>query len=354
MSNIEKNIRDVLSKEKSDKGLARLDDDFFSSAYGHLSMLRDGWKGMTRGDSEVERSYRKWKITKSNIGDIYISRLRKILTMVNQKIDGRNPNLSHLVPEERTLFCAMAFIALKNRKIMVEQSTSERGVLEDIIYLMKSDPDGNQLFDTKEPFLRGHSYIAENLPSTEEFVTPPSHIKDLEDDRYLTDFDSYQSPEDKPEAEGEESVIVPYEEYSGKDLGEGDIEAAPDPVEPDGKPLRTEMISIDHGHEPENDNGAVDGYVADKDDDDHRTDPDADNIHDHGADDVSNNGIEMTTTGHPPDESRALLIRILEDTGSFVSPHNGITYDLKKNEVISFPYYVANILVDAKKAEPIE
>ena len=62
----------------------------------------------------------------------------------------------------------------------------------------------------------------------------------------------------------------------------------------------------------------------------------------------------MTTTGHPPDESRALLIRILEDTGSFVSPHNGITYDLKKNEVISFPYYVANILVDAKKAEPIE
>jgi len=333
MSNIEKNIRDILSKEKSDKGLARLEDDFFSSAYGHLNMLRDGWKGMTRGDSEVERSYRKWKITKSNIGDIYISRLRKILTMVNQKIDGRNPNLSHLVPEERTLFSAMAFIALKNRKIMVERSASERGVLEDIIYLMKSDPDGNQLFDLNEPILRGHSYIAENRPSTEEFVTSPSHVKDLEDDRYLTDFDSYQSPEEKEEPEGEESVIVPYEEYYGKDLGEGDIEAGPDPVDPDGIPHESEMIATDD--EDVNDNG-------DKDNDGN------------GADDDSANGIEMTSADRPIDEKRALLIRILEDTGSFVSPDNGITYDLKKNEVIAFPYNVANILVDAKKAEPIE
>ena len=73
-----------------------------------------------------------------------------------------------------------------------------------------------------------------------------------------------------------------------------------------------------------------------------------------GADDDSANGIEMTSADRPIDEKRALLIRILEDTGSFVSPDNGITYDLKKNEVIAFPYNVANILVDAKKAEPIE
>ena len=328
MSNISKNIRDVLSREKSDKGLARLEDDFFSSAYAHLNMFKGGWQGMTRGDSEVERSYRNWKITKANIRDIFISRLRKILTMVNQKIDGRNPNLGRLVPEEKTLFSALVFIALKSKKIIVERSTSERGVLEDIIYLMRSDPDGNELFDLEEPFLRGHSFIAEDKPSTEEFTTSPDHERKPDDDEYLTDFDSYTPPEEENEP-GEESVIVPYEEYYGKDLGEGDLEAGPDPVKIEEIPGETEADTTNDDDGKENGEEDVDEHDKDETD------------------------IEITSQVNPMDEKRALLVRILEDTGSFVS-EDGNIYNLKKNEIISFPYNVANILVEAEKAEPIE
>lgn len=341
MSNISKNIRDVLSREKSDKGLARLEDDFFSSAYAHLNMFKGGWQGMTRGDSEVERSYRNWKITKANIRDIFISRLRKILTMVNQKIDGRNPNLGRLVPEEKTLFLALAFIAMKSKKIIVERSTSERGVLEDIIYLMRSDPDGNELFDLEKPFLRGHSFIAEDKPSPEEFTASPDHERKPDDNEYLTDFDSYTPPEEETEP-GEESVIVPYEEYYGKDLGEGDLEAGPDPVK---------IEEIQGGIEAGTTNDDVDGKDNGEDDDkDNDKDNGEENVDEHDKDETD---IGIASQVNPMDEKRALLVRILEDTGSFIS-EDGNIYNLKKNEIISFPYNVANILVEAEKAEPIE
>ena len=70
---------------------------------------------------------------------------------------------------------------------------------------------------------------------------------------------------------------------------------------------------------------------------------------------------------HPPDERDgnhddekpgekqpiSMTIRVLKDTGEFMSVDGNI-YNLKKDEVVSFPFHVANILVVAEKAERIE
>ena len=48
-----------------------------------------------------------------------------------------------------------------------------------------------------------------------------------------------------------------------------------------------------------------------------------------------------------------MTIRVLKDTGEFMSV-DGNTYNLKKDEVVSFPFHVANVLVAAEKAERIE
>jgi len=160
MTKVEIDIRDTLSKEKSDRTLSKLEDDFYTSAKRHLDMLEGLWQGKQRGELAVERSYRKWKMAKASMSDIFLSRLRKILTLVNHKIDGREPNLARLVPEERDLYSVMVFLVLKSKRTIMSQSEADAGMMKDIIDLMEADPEGKKLLSIGESIM-GAAYVQE-------------------------------------------------------------------------------------------------------------------------------------------------------------------------------------------------
>ncbi len=333
MTKVEKDIRDTLSKEKSDRTLAKLEDDFFTSAKRHLDMLEGLWQGKQRGEVEVERSYRKWKTAKASLSDIFLSRLRKILTLVNHKVDGREPNLARLVPEERNLYSAMVFLVLKSKRTIMNQSEVDSGMMKEIIDLMETDPEGKNLLTIGDS-IRGAAYVMEPSSAMGD-IDMPSEL----DEEFPPDFfeggrtkEKAVAPEENDEAR-DNSFIEPYEEYAEKEqLGEGDIEVGPDPVEPDEMPSAPEIEVNDLA-----------------------------NVHENGSPSLAKDHESLPRDSTPnivennlnPGRAASIMVRIIEDTGDFMS-EDGNTYNLKKNEIASFPMNVGTVLIAASKAEPIE
>ncbi|MDP6154893.1 MAG: DNA replication complex GINS family protein [Candidatus Thermoplasmatota archaeon] len=333
MTKVEIDIRDTLSKEKSDRTLAKLEDNFYTSAKRHLDMLEGLWQGKERGELAVERSYRKWKTAKASMSDIFISRLRKILTLVNHKIDGREPNLSRLVPEERELYSAMVFLVVKSKRSIMSQSEKDAGIMKDIIDLMEADPEGKGLL-TFEESVRGAAYLPESSTAMDEIQTTSEMEDELPTNFFTSDRkkENVGNPEEIDEEE-DDSFIEPYEDYAEKEqLGEGDIEVGPDPVVPEEMP------------------SAPDIDMDDKIDTGENNDPVVPENPESQIQDNPEEGVEINGTDN---ESASILLRIIEDTGDFMSD-DGNTYNLKKNEIAVFPVTVGTVLIAASKAEAIE
>ncbi len=219
LATADRDVRDILIREKADKSLIKLDSDFYQLVKTHLGILEEMWTGNKRGDPDVERSYHKWKVVRDNVSDIFLNRLRKILTLVNRKIDGREPNLGNLLPEEKNLFATLVFTVKKTRSVMVDISEEERSIVEDMLDLVRSDPEGKMLLSEKT-----HDWESRNQAIFSSEPEPGASL-DLEkghplNGEYLRDFDDVE----EPARTEEDSFIEPYEEYSSEDLGEGDIE----------------------------------------------------------------------------------------------------------------------------------
>lgn len=333
MTKVEIDIRDTLSKEKSDRTLAKLDDNFYTSAKRHLEMLEELWQGKQRGEIAVERSYRKWKTAKASMSDIFLSRLRKILTLVNHKIDGREPNLSRLVPEERDLYSTMVFLVIKSKRSIMNQSEIDAGMMKDIIDLMETDPEGKNLLTVGES-IRGAAYIQESSLEENEIQMSSEMVDELPSDFFSNSREKAKSPTaEEIFAEEDDSFIEPYEDYAEKEqLGEGDIEVGPDPPELGELPAAPEIEIDDIVDTVEHEN------------------PSEPKNPESQARDILQEGTESDgdDTG-----SASILVRIIKDTGDFMS-EDGNTYNLKKNEIVSFPVNVGTILIAASKAESIE
>jgi len=139
------------------------------------------------------------------------------------------------------------------------------------------------------------------------------------------------SPEVTDEEE-DDSFIEPYEDYAEKEqLGEGDIEVGPDPLVPDEMPAAPEIAVNDKAEVREHDPAVEEN---------------SESLPDDTLEDLADN--DGNETG-----SASIMVRIIEDTGDFMS-EDGNTYNLKKNEIASFPVNVGTVLIAANKAEPIE
>lgn len=368
LPSIDRDIRDTLSKEKGDKGLSKINEDFYKVAKSYLGILENMWRENQRGDPDAEKSYHKWKVARANVSDIFLNRLRKILTLVNRKIDGREPNTGNLLPDEKGLFAGLEFLARKSRKIIVDRSDEDGQVMNRLLDVIRSDPDGIELLESKPK--RGVDTSYEVLSGGIDEKEPGEGFDVMEQSTdYLVDFDDLPPP-----AQEEESFVESYEEYrEEEELGVGDIE-----LEGGGRAVSNGQRSgsgpgagngMEDRERPEIGSGKAE-YDEDRTDDQmgsgdtNRSDTEEaadtwdENLQDKTDVDgeVSNGTVERKgskDTGGEKPHGPFMTIRILEDTGEFVSVDGNI-YNLSKEEVASFPYNVANVLVAAKKAERIE
>jgi len=340
-------IRDALKRERSQTSLSSLEFGFYSDAIRFLKIEKDKWYGEQRGLPEVERRFQQWKTTKKNLNDLFIRRVRKVIIRANQQIDRDfignmdvGNKLDVMVPEEVLLFSLIRLLVSDTRKLLLGKDSISPIEGKFIGSMLKDKLNKNEIsdlfasmmdiFDLDNVIKEGHSL---DTPGSSDLpLDAADKIKS----------EALEKPSASSSIETSDSIVVPYEEYTGtdryrkeKDIGEGEyLDDFPDDND------RT-VISA---KEPET--------ISDE-DNLSKEEQEGNNDQVAGSDvSTSLNDLD-DQDDNSGDKPRSMLVRVLKDTTSFVS-EDGNTYKLKKDEVVSFPYYITRILVKEGKAVGIE